>query len=73
MENFEQNTQRENEAATKETNSHLAEIIRILSFTRNEAELVLSYCQCKLQPFYKEDCKRLRNSTNQMRHNTESE
>lgn len=73
LENFEKNTRQENEAATTGTESHLPEIIRILSFTRNEAELVLSYCQCKLQLFYKEVCKRLRISTNQLRHYTENE
>lgn len=73
LENFEENTRAENEAATTGVESHLPEIIRILSFTRNEAELVLSYCQCKLQPFYKEISKRLRISTNQLRHYTESE
>ncbi|MDP3742122.1 MAG: PEP-utilizing enzyme [Candidatus Micrarchaeota archaeon] len=73
LKNFEENTRKENEAATQGVESHVPEIIRILSFTRNEAELVLSYCQYKLQPFYKEICKRLRISTNQLRHYTENE
>ncbi len=73
LKNFEQNTLQENEAATTGVESHLPEIIRILSFTRNEAELVLSYCQYKLQPVYKEVCKRLRISTNQLRHYSEKE
>ncbi len=73
LENFEENTRKENETATQGVDSQVPEIIRILSFTRNEAELVLSYCQCKLTPFYKEICKRLRISTNQLRHYTENE
>ncbi len=73
LENFEENTRKENEAVMNGVKSHVPEIIRILSFTRNEAELVLSYCQCKLAPFYKEICKRLQISTNQMRHYTENE
>ncbi len=73
LESFGENTRKQIESATKGIESHLPEIIQILSFTRNEAELVLSYCQCKLAPFYKEICKRLRISINQMRHYTEEE
>ncbi|MFH1246981.1 MAG: PEP-utilizing enzyme [Candidatus Micrarchaeota archaeon] len=73
LENFNEKTRENNKNATQGVNSQLPEIIRILSFTRNEAELVLGYGQCKLQPFYKEVCKRLRISIPQLRYFTETE
>lgn len=73
LENFEENTRQKIESATRGINSHLPEIIQILCFTRNEAELCLSYGQWKLQPFYKEICKRLAISLPQLRHYTEAE
>ncbi len=73
LENFEKNTREKIEAATRGTASHLPEIIQILCFTRNEAELALGYSQYKLQLFYKEVCKRLAISLHQLRHYTEAE
>ncbi len=73
LDKFSQTTGEKIEKATRGLNSHLPEIIRILSFTRNEAELVLGYCQLRLAPFYKEICKRLGVSLFQLRHFSEDE
>ncbi len=73
LNNFEQNTREKTATELNGINSNLPEIIQIFSFTRNEAELVLSYGQCKLQPFYKEICKRLHITVKQLRMYAESE
>ncbi len=73
LENFGQSTLDKSAPVLKGINSNLPEIIQIFSFTRNEAELVLSYGQHKLQPFYKEIYKRLCITNRQLRMYTESE
>lgn len=73
LENFEKTTMEKTTTATAGINSPLPEIIQVLSFTRNEAELVLSYSNWKMQQFYKEICKRLSISAAQMRFYTQEE
>ncbi|MFH0713134.1 MAG: PEP-utilizing enzyme [Candidatus Micrarchaeota archaeon] len=73
LENFEKTTREKITAATAGINSPLPEMLQVLSFTRNEAELVLSYGNWKMQSFYKEICKRLSISAAQLIFYTQEE